>query len=76
MNKNSKLILQNLIRTTSGFNVIRFSKDSNEKRRIVRRQLILLLIYIVLFAYSSIGAFGYVRVGLTDYIPIFRLFSI
>jgi hypothetical protein len=37
MNKNSKLILQNLIRTTSGFNVIRFSKDSNEKRRIVRR---------------------------------------
>ena len=76
MNKNSKLILQNLIRTTSGFNVIRFSKDSNEKRRIVRRQLILLLIYIVLFAYSSIGAFGYVRVGLTDYIPTLNAFII
>ena len=70
MNNKNVLLLKTLLRSTSSFNVLKTSKDSKKKGKIIGTFIAYILLYLMLLAYSVLMAMGYGRAGLTEAMPM------
>ena len=70
MEKNSIVLLRTLLLSTSGRNIIKYSKDKSKKNRVSANAAGMAVLYLMLMAYCILMCVGYGRVGLTGSVPV------
>lgn len=69
MKSKSFLLLKNLLRSTSGVNILRYEKDSKKKSKIIGGYVGMAFLFLFIMAFVVLTVIGYGQMGLTKYIP-------
>ncbi len=69
MNRSGLVLLKGLMRSTSQWNIYRFSKDKKKKGRVVGNAIGMGVLYLFLMAYCIFTCVGYGSMGMTRFIP-------
>ncbi|MCQ2523746.1 MAG: hypothetical protein MJ123_05340 [Lachnospiraceae bacterium] len=66
MKSRSLILLKNLLRSTSGINVLRYEKDSKKKNRVIGGYAGVFVLYAMLMAYCILTVIGYKQIGIAE----------
>ncbi len=69
MQNNQVLLLKNLLRASSSFNFLKYSKDAKAKSKVRMTMFGMSLLYILLMIYCIFTVVGYGMLGITSQIP-------
>lgn len=72
----NKILLHNMLLSTSGWNVLKYEQDSKKRGRIIGGYIGMAVLLGMLFFYALLLSIGYGKMGLTQYIPVFCVLSI
>jgi len=69
MNKSNAVLLKTLLRSTSQFNISKYTKDKKMKGKVAGRIAGVAVLYVMLMAYCLLSCIGYGHIGMADVIP-------
>lgn len=70
MQSRSVILLKNLLRSTSGVNILRYEKDKKKRSKVIGGYIGLAVLYAFLMAYVILNVIGYGYMGLAGSIPV------
>lgn len=70
MNKKDLILLRALLKSTSGFNILKYSKDKKKKGRVIGSGIGLGILYAMIMGYAVATCIGYMQYGLIDQAPM------
>ena len=70
MQSRSLVLLKNLLRSTSGLNILRYEKDSKKKSKVIGNYIGGAVLFLFLMAFAILVVIGYGYMGLTREIPV------
>lgn len=70
MKNNGRILLKNLLLSTSSFNILKYEKDKHKRSKIIGGYVGLFILFLFLTAYCIAISIGYGYVGLTSAIPV------
>lgn len=72
----NKILLHNMLLSTSGWNILKYEQDRRKRSRIIGGYVGMAVLLGMLFCYALLLSIGYGKMGLAQYIPVFCVLSI